>query len=57
MKEKLACSTVVITVVKTRECKINISIMVGERGLEPPRVAPLAPKASVYTNFTTHPSD
>ncbi len=29
--------------------------MVGEEGLEPSRIAPLAPKASVYTNFTTRP--
>ena len=29
--------------------------MVGERGLEPPRLAALGPKPSVYTNFTTHP--
>lgn len=27
--------------------------MVPERGLEPPRIAPLVPETSVYTNFTT----
>ena len=31
------------------------ALLVGARGLEPPRIAPLAPKASVYTNFTTRP--
>ena len=25
----------------------------GERGLEPPRIAALVPETSVYTNFTT----
>ena len=28
---------------------------VGRRGLEPPRVAPYAPKAYAYTNFATDP--
>lgn len=27
--------------------------MVPERGLEPPRIAPLVPETSVSTNFTT----
>ncbi len=30
--------------------------LVGEKGLEPSRLAPLAPKASVSTNSTTRPS-
>src|SRR3989344_3047748 len=29
--------------------------MVGERGLEPPRLAAQPPQGCVYTNFTTHP--
>jgi hypothetical protein len=28
---------------------------VGERGLEPPRLAAQPPQGCVYTNFTTHP--
>lgn len=31
--------------------------MVGEKGLEPSRVTPLAPKASVSTNSTTRPAE
>ena len=30
--------------------------MVGEEGLEPSRLSAPAPKAGVYTNFTTRPS-
>ena len=29
--------------------------MVGERGLEPPRISPQASKTCVSTNFTTRP--
>ena len=30
-------------------------VLVGMRGLEPPRLTALVPKTSVYTNFTTSP--
>ena len=33
--------------------QFKINLFVSKRGLEPPWVAPLAPKASVSTNFTT----
>ena len=32
---------------------LDISFYVPRRGLEPPWVTPLAPKASAYTNFAT----
>ena len=31
------------------------SFAVGERGLEPPRLAPPVPKTGVFTNYTTRP--
>ena len=39
-----------------KKVKLNhFLILVGRRGLEPPRIAPLAPKASASTNFAICP--